>query len=159
MMLWHVRGTRPTFRLLAAWTAMAFYGLDLRGSVARLEGLEPPTGCLEGSCSVRLSYRRPKRTLCPTEVTYRTRHVQRVGIGRHSAASRHRLKGFAAGLSRRLLRACGGLLGGCGRQCGVPESRDGGTEEQRSGDAGNSSAYNGKRGRDKPRHCARLDVA
>src|SRR5260221_5799547 len=24
----------------------------------RLEGLEPPTGCLEGSCSVRLSYRR-----------------------------------------------------------------------------------------------------
>src|SRR5215472_4586548 len=90
MMLWHVRGTRPTFRLLAAWIAMAFYGLDLRGSVARLEGLEPPTGCLEGSCSIRLSYRRPKRTLCPTQVTYRTRHVQRVGIGRHSAASRHR---------------------------------------------------------------------
>src|SRR5260221_382324 len=25
----------------------------------RLEGLEPPTGCLEGSCSIRLSYRRP----------------------------------------------------------------------------------------------------
>jgi hypothetical protein len=26
--------------------------------LARLEGLEPPTGCLEGSCSIRLSYRR-----------------------------------------------------------------------------------------------------
>jgi hypothetical protein len=36
MMLWHVRGTRPTFRLLAIWTVMAFYGPDLRGSVARL---------------------------------------------------------------------------------------------------------------------------
>jgi hypothetical protein len=57
-MLWHVRGTRPTFRLLAAWAAVALYGLDLRGSVARLEGLEPPAGCLEGSCSIRLSYRR-----------------------------------------------------------------------------------------------------
>src|SRR5215472_5597831 len=75
MMLWHVRGTRPTFRLLTVWAAMAFYGPDLRGSVARLEGLEPPTGCLEGSCSIRLSYRRPKRTLCPTQVTYRTRHT------------------------------------------------------------------------------------
>ena len=27
--------------------------------VARLEGLEPPAGCLEGSCSIQLSYRRP----------------------------------------------------------------------------------------------------
>jgi hypothetical protein len=26
--------------------------------LARLEGLEPPTRCLEGSCSVHLSYRR-----------------------------------------------------------------------------------------------------
>jgi hypothetical protein len=25
---------------------------------ARLEGLEPPTRCLEGSCSIHLSYRR-----------------------------------------------------------------------------------------------------
>src|SRR5215469_13214538 len=31
---------------------------DLRFLVARLEGLEPPAGCLEGSCSIRLSYRR-----------------------------------------------------------------------------------------------------
>jgi hypothetical protein len=28
--------------------------------MARLEGFEPPTGCLEGSCSVRLSYRRSR---------------------------------------------------------------------------------------------------
>ena len=27
--------------------------------VVRLEGLEPPTHCLEGSCSFLLSYRRP----------------------------------------------------------------------------------------------------
>ena len=26
--------------------------------MARLEGLEPPTYCLEGSCSILLSYRR-----------------------------------------------------------------------------------------------------
>ncbi len=26
--------------------------------VARLKGLEPPTHCLEGSCSIQLSYRR-----------------------------------------------------------------------------------------------------
>src|SRR5215469_7960041 len=86
MMLWHVRGTRPTFRLLATWTVMAFYGPDLRGSVARLEGLEPPTGCLEGSCSIRLSYRRPKRTLCPTQVTCRTRHGGRVDVGEHAVS-------------------------------------------------------------------------
>ena len=30
---------------------------DLAGR-ARLEGLEPPTPCLEGRCSIRLSYRR-----------------------------------------------------------------------------------------------------
>jgi hypothetical protein len=28
--------------------------------VARLAGFEPATGCLEGSCSVQLSYRRPE---------------------------------------------------------------------------------------------------
>ena len=34
----------------------------------RLEGLEPPTGCLEGSCSVLLSYRRTVQ-LCRAKVT------------------------------------------------------------------------------------------
>ena len=31
----------------------------------RLEGLEPPTHCLEGSCSVHLSYRRTTQILAP----------------------------------------------------------------------------------------------
>ena len=29
-----------------------------REGMVRLEGLEPPTHCLEGSCSIHLSYRR-----------------------------------------------------------------------------------------------------
>ena len=32
--------------------------IQLRPKVARLEGLEPPAHCLEGSCSIHLSYRR-----------------------------------------------------------------------------------------------------
>ncbi len=32
--------------------------------VVRLEGFEPPTYCLEGSCSIQLSY---KRALCVVE--------------------------------------------------------------------------------------------
>ena len=31
-----------------------------RAGDARLAGLEPATGCLEGSCSIQLSYRRPE---------------------------------------------------------------------------------------------------
>ena len=31
---------------------------DFQETEARLEGLEPPTRCLEGSCSIHLSYRR-----------------------------------------------------------------------------------------------------
>jgi hypothetical protein len=38
-------------------SAIAGYG---KGKMARLGGLEPPTRCLEGSCSIRLSYRRAK---------------------------------------------------------------------------------------------------
>ena len=37
--------------------------------LARLEGLEPPTGCLEGSCSIRLSYRRRVLQFFPAKVT------------------------------------------------------------------------------------------
>ena len=58
MALWHVRGMRRAFRALAISLAMALQPSNLRGSVARLAGLEPATGCLEGSCSIRLSYRR-----------------------------------------------------------------------------------------------------
>ena len=32
---------------------------------ARLEGLEPPTRCLEGSCSIHLSYRRVENGRVP----------------------------------------------------------------------------------------------
>src|SRR5215472_16835680 len=76
---------------------------DLRFLVARLEGLEPPTGCLEGSCSIRLSYRRPKRTLCPTQVTCRTRHGGRVDVGEHAVP-------VAAPVTRPSSRLCRGLL-------------------------------------------------
>jgi hypothetical protein len=38
-------------------SAIARYG---KRKMARLGGLEPPTRCLEGSCSIRLSYRRAK---------------------------------------------------------------------------------------------------
>jgi adenosylcobyric acid synthase len=37
---------------------MALQFAELGNLAARLEGLEPPAGCLEGSCSIRLSYRR-----------------------------------------------------------------------------------------------------
>lgn len=46
-MMWHVCGMGLAFRSLAAWLAIALYAFDLRGNVARLEGLEPPAGCLE----------------------------------------------------------------------------------------------------------------
>ena len=51
---WHdARGLgRPRLRMGQRWPR------DLGFLVARLEGLEPPAGCLEGSCSIRLSYRR-----------------------------------------------------------------------------------------------------
>ncbi len=35
-------------------------GLTWGFRVARLAGFEPAAGCLEGSCSVQLSYRRPQ---------------------------------------------------------------------------------------------------
>jgi hypothetical protein len=35
-----------------------YKNLVLQGIVARLEGLEPPTLCFEGRCSIQLSYRR-----------------------------------------------------------------------------------------------------
>src|ERR1022692_5176933 len=45
---------------------------ELGFRLARLAGLEPATGCLEGSCSVHLSYRRPD-LLCMTGVACSTR--------------------------------------------------------------------------------------
>src|SRR5580704_15083210 len=57
-MSWHVCGTPPLDRLLAALTALARTTAGLGIRLARLAGLEPATGCLEGSCSIQLSYRR-----------------------------------------------------------------------------------------------------
>jgi hypothetical protein len=37
---------------------VGYLSLDLGFWLARLAGLEPATGCLEGSCSIQLSYRR-----------------------------------------------------------------------------------------------------
>jgi hypothetical protein len=51
-------GMRPAFRALRIWLAVTLYPADLQGHLARLAGLEPAAGCLEGSCSIRLSYRR-----------------------------------------------------------------------------------------------------
>src|SRR5262249_23110488 len=39
--------------------------------LARLAGFEPATRCLEGSCSIRLSYRRLPNVLCSIQVTQR----------------------------------------------------------------------------------------
>jgi hypothetical protein len=41
----------------------AYRGFELVFWLARLAGLEPATGCLEGSCSIQLSYRRPEAIL------------------------------------------------------------------------------------------------
>ena len=43
----------------------------LRVCWARLAGFEPATRCLEGSCSIRLSYRRLPNVLCSIQVTQR----------------------------------------------------------------------------------------
>jgi hypothetical protein len=57
--------------------------------LARLAGLEPATGCLEGSCSIQLSYRRP-RQFCTVKDTHRqhepgNRDLQRLGPTRWQA--------------------------------------------------------------------------
>ena len=44
---------------------------DLVFCLARLAGFEPATRCLEGSCSIRLSYRRLPNVLCSIQVTQR----------------------------------------------------------------------------------------
>ena len=48
---------------------------DLVILLARLAGFEPATRCLEGSCSIRLSYRRLPNVLCRIQVTQRTHRL------------------------------------------------------------------------------------
>ena len=47
--------------------------------VARLKGLEPPAHCLEGSCSIQLSYRR-NFTALPKHANYYIRKSVSVNI-------------------------------------------------------------------------------
>src|SRR6266536_1876910 len=59
-------GRRPAGMISAApgvvraCAGPTWMSLLARLAVARLAGFEPATGCLEGSCSVQLSYRRPE---------------------------------------------------------------------------------------------------
>jgi hypothetical protein len=49
----------------------SYRATDLGFWLARLAGFEPATRCLEGSCSIRLSYRRLPNVLCRIQVTQR----------------------------------------------------------------------------------------
>ncbi len=69
---WHECGTNGHEAQLMIGGQPARQGSELGFRLARLAGLEPATGCLEGSCSIRLSYRRPDQTLCTSQVTCRT---------------------------------------------------------------------------------------
>ena len=70
--------TRPQATGMCSWSLapkicllVAREPLTSDGAVrARLAGLEPATGCLEGSCSIQLSYRRPGQ-FCRVQVTRR----------------------------------------------------------------------------------------
>ena len=44
--------------MMAVVTFSSRSGEMVRGKLARLEGIEPPTPGLEGRCSIQLSYRR-----------------------------------------------------------------------------------------------------
>ena len=67
--------------------------------VARLAGFEPATRCLEGSCSIRLSYRRLPNVLCSIKVTQRP---HRLDIGHDRDLGRAALFGLARASTVRL---------------------------------------------------------
>jgi hypothetical protein len=56
------------------------------GRSVRPEGFEPPAGCLEGSCSVRLSYGRPNVIVHGQDHVTATRRSQCVGLWRRRFA-------------------------------------------------------------------------
>jgi hypothetical protein len=57
--IWHVRGTRDRHPTVNFCSRPGYTASELVFQIARPAGFEPATGCLEGSCSVRLSYGRP----------------------------------------------------------------------------------------------------
>ena len=55
---WEI-GLEPTTPRATTWYSNQLsYTHHMQEKMVRLEGLEPPTHCLEGSCSIHLSYRR-----------------------------------------------------------------------------------------------------
>jgi hypothetical protein len=65
---------------------------------ARLAGFEPATRCLEGSCSIRLSYRRLLNVLCRIQVTHRTHRLDTAVITSIGRAARVTAYGVAGGV-------------------------------------------------------------
>ena len=68
---WYSNQLSYIHRIQRILTASQSYGLDYR-PLARLEGLEPPTHCLEGSCSIHLSYRRIFRRVSAGKLYFNT---------------------------------------------------------------------------------------
>jgi hypothetical protein len=57
------------------------------GRSVRPEGFEPPAGCLEGSCSVRLSYGRPEISVADEDHATATYWSQCVATSAHGKPS------------------------------------------------------------------------
>jgi hypothetical protein len=99
---------RPAYRTLVFWLLTALCGLDLRGSVARLAGLEPATGCLDESQGSRPDRRTPssgtyRRGRSPplagaaqvTCGTYVARNSARIDLVLKSAVARRHSQSYA----------------------------------------------------------------
>jgi hypothetical protein len=71
-----VKPTRQTANRCQTWVSTAPQAVSAAVFwLARLAGFEPATRCLEGSCSIRLSYRRLPNVLCSIQVTQRPQRL------------------------------------------------------------------------------------